>query len=49
CELGGEIYDVAQVDGDAHALLDRLRVRAVASTLLGGGAVFGAWLLLTAA
>ena len=44
CELGGEIYEVAQVTDDAHALLDRLRTHAVASTALGGLAVFLAWL-----
>jgi ZIP family zinc transporter len=46
CELGGEVYDVAQVSDDAHHLLDRLRVHAVASTLLGGAVVFVAWLLV---
>jgi ZIP family zinc transporter len=45
CELGSEIHDVVSVDdGDAHALLDRLRTHAVASTVLGGFAVFVAWL-----
>ncbi|WP_327052160.1 ZIP family metal transporter [Halomicrococcus gelatinilyticus] len=44
CELGGEVYEVAQVSDDAHALLDRLRTHAVASTALGGVAVFVAWL-----
>ncbi|WP_135823855.1 ZIP family metal transporter [Halorussus ruber] len=46
CELGGDIYEVAQVTDDAHELLDRLRARAVASTGLGGLAVFVAWLVL---
>ncbi|MFC5366881.1 ZIP family metal transporter [Salinirubrum litoreum] len=46
CELGSEVHDVLTVDGDAHALLDRLRVHAVASTGLGGLAVFVAWLAL---
>lgn len=46
CELGSEIHDALAVDGDAHALLDRLRLHAVASTVLGGLIVFGAWLLL---
>ncbi|WP_135828422.1 ZIP family metal transporter [Halorussus halobius] len=46
CELGGEVYEVASVTDDAHALLDRLRVRAVASTGLGGVVVFAAWWLL---
>lgn len=46
CELGGEIYEVASVTEDAHALLDTLRTRAVASTGLGGLVVFVAWLVL---
>ena len=46
CELGGEVYEVAQVSEDAHGLLDRLRTRAVASTILGGVVVFAAWLAL---
>jgi len=46
CELGGEVYEVASVNDDAHALLDRLRTRAVASTALGGAVVFLAWWLL---
>jgi ZIP family zinc transporter len=48
CELGGEVYEVAQVSDDAHVLLDRLRTHAVASTGLGGAAVFVAWLVLNA-
>ena len=48
CELGGDVYEVADVTGDAHALLDRLRTRAVASTGLGGLAVFAAWIVLNA-
>ena len=44
CEVGGEIYDVAMTGGGGHALLDRLRVHAVASTALGGAAVLAAWL-----
>ncbi|WP_380678191.1 ZIP family metal transporter [Salinigranum sp. GCM10025319] len=46
CELGSEIHDALAVDGDAHALLDRLRLHAVASTGLGGLVVFVAWLAL---
>ena len=46
CELGSEIHGLLDTDGDAHALLDRLRGHAVASTMLGGAAVFVAWLLL---
>ena len=47
CEAGGEVGEVAALDDDAHALLDRLRVHAVASTVVGAGAVFVAWLALT--
>ena len=46
CELGGEVYEVAQVSDDAHHLLDRLRLHAVGSTALGGAVVFAAWLVL---
>jgi ZIP family zinc transporter len=46
CELGSEIHDALAVDGDAHALLDRLRLHAVASTTFGGLAVFVAWVVL---
>lgn len=46
CELGGEIYEAAQLSGGDHALLDRLRLQAVLSTALGGAAVLAAWLLL---
>jgi len=46
CEVGGEISEAAGVDhdGHAHALLDRMRVHAVASTAAGAVAVFLAWL-----
>ncbi|QIB76488.1 ZIP family metal transporter [Halogeometricum borinquense] len=46
CEIGSEIHDHLSVEGDAHALLDRLRVHAVVSTLLGGVIVFVAWLFV---
>jgi ZIP family zinc transporter len=46
CEIGSEIHDHLTLDGDAHAMLDRLRTHAVASTLLGGLAVYGAWLVV---
>ncbi|MFB6124215.1 MAG: ZIP family metal transporter [Haloferacaceae archaeon] len=46
CEIGSEIHDLLSVSGDAHAVLDRLRTHAVASTLLGGVAVFLAWLVV---
>lgn len=48
CEVGGEVGDVADIQGDAHELLDRLRVHAVAATVFGGVAVFLGWLLLQA-
>ncbi|WP_435063200.1 ZIP family metal transporter [Halobaculum sp. EA56] len=43
CEIGSEVHESLSREGDAHALLDRLRVHAVASTVLGGLAVFLAW------
>jgi ZIP family zinc transporter len=46
CELGSEIHESLAPDGDAHERLDRLRVHAVASTALGGLAVFLAWLVV---
>ncbi|WP_255148933.1 ZIP family metal transporter [Halorarius halobius] len=46
CETGSEVGEVAELSGDAHALLDRLRVHAVVSTALGALAVFGAWLVV---
>jgi ZIP family zinc transporter len=48
CELGGDVYEVAAVTDDAHALLDRLRLHAVGSTVAGGAAVFAGWLLVGA-
>ncbi|WP_336025232.1 ZIP family metal transporter [Halobellus salinisoli] len=46
CEIGSEIHDLLAVSGDAHALLDRLRIHAVASTSLGGLVVLLAWLVI---
>jgi ZIP family zinc transporter len=46
CEVGGEVSEAAGVDGHAHAVLDRMRVHAVASTLGGAVAVFVAWLVV---
>ena len=46
CELGSEIHEALSVDDDAHALLDRLRLHAVASTLAGAVAVVFAWSLV---
>lgn len=46
CEVGGEVGEVAALGDDAHALLDRLRVHAVASTAVGASVVFLAWLVV---
>jgi ZIP family zinc transporter len=46
CEVGGEVDKVCSLSEQSHALLDQLRVHAVASTLLGGFAVFLGWLLV---
>ncbi len=48
CEVGGEVDEVCSLSERSHGLLDRLRVHAVASTLLGGLAVFLGWLLVAA-
>lgn len=47
CETGTEVGEVAALSEDAHALLDRLRVHAIASTALGALAVFSAWLVVS--
>ncbi|WP_049935996.1 ZIP family metal transporter [Haloplanus natans] len=47
CELGSDVHELLTVTGDAHELLDRLRVHAVLSTGLGGIAVFVAWVVVT--
>jgi len=53
CEIGGEISEAAGLTGEAvpddhfdaeHHLLDRLRLHAVASAVVGGLVVFVAWL-----
>ena len=46
CEIGSEVHDLLSVSGDAHALLDRLRLHAVASTSIGGLVVLAAWLVI---
>jgi ZIP family zinc transporter len=46
CEVGGEVYEVADVTEDAHHALDRLRIHAVASTAVGGAVVFLAWVFV---
>ena len=47
CELGSEVHDALSVDDDAHEVLDRLRLHAVASTALGGVVVFLGWALIS--
>ena len=44
CEVGGEVDEVCSLSEHSHAQLDRLRLHAVASTFVGGFAVFLAWL-----
>jgi ZIP family zinc transporter len=46
CEVGGEVDEVCSLSEHSHELLDALRVHAVASTILGGGSVFLAWLVV---
>ncbi|MHB9285490.1 ZIP family metal transporter [Halobacteriales archaeon Cl-PHB] len=46
CEVGGEVDEVCGLSDHAHELLDKLRIHAVGSTLIGGLAVFVAWLLV---
>jgi ZIP family zinc transporter len=43
CEIGGDVYAVAKTSEDAHHVLDRLRLHAVASTALGGILVYIGW------
>jgi ZIP family zinc transporter len=47
CELGGEVYEVAQLSDNAHHLLDKLRMHAVVSTTLGGIVVFALWAVIS--
>ncbi|MGM0397601.1 MAG: ZIP family metal transporter [Halobacteriota archaeon] len=45
CETGGEVHtEAVAMSGESHELLDRLRLHAVASTVLGGFLVFLGWL-----
>jgi ZIP family zinc transporter len=46
CEVGSEVPEIVGITADDHALLDRLRVHAGASTLLGALVVFLAWAAL---
>ncbi|MCU4717818.1 ZIP family metal transporter [Halapricum hydrolyticum] len=48
CEVGGEIDQLSEHDEHAHAVLDRMRTHALASTTLGGLAVLVAWLTVAA-
>lgn len=47
CETGGEIYNLANIESKGHAVLDRLRIHSVVSTILGGIIVFLAWVAVT--
>ncbi len=47
CEVGGEVHAVSDLGAEAHHRLDRLRLHAVGATLLGGVAVFVAWLTVS--
>jgi len=47
CEIGSDVHELLTVTGDAHELLDQLRVHAVLSTGLGGAAVFLSWLVVS--
>lgn len=47
CEIGSDVHELLTVSGDAHELLDQLRIHAVLSTGLGGTVVFLAWLLVS--
>jgi Predicted divalent heavy-metal cations transporter len=46
CEVGGEVDEVCSLSERSHGLLDRLRIHAVASTLLGGVTVLVGWLVV---
>jgi len=47
CEVGGEVYEAASHEAPVdHARLDRLRLHAVTSTVVGAGIVFLAWLVV---
>jgi len=46
CEVGGEVDEVCSLSEHSHERLDALRGHAVASTAVGGVAVFLAWLVV---
>ena len=46
CEAGSEVAALVGKHEDDHALLDRLRIHGVASTAVGAGVVFLAWLVV---
>ena len=47
CATGRETVQVVSGEANAHGLLDRLRARAVGSTLVGGLAGGAAWIVVT--
>ncbi|MFC7140057.1 ZIP family metal transporter [Halosimplex aquaticum] len=47
CEAGSEIDQVCSLHEESHELLDRLRVHAVGSTVVGAAAVVVAWFFVT--
>lgn len=46
CETGSDVHEAVTRSGAEHALLDRLRLHAVGSTVLGATIVFAAWAVL---
>ncbi|WP_459194681.1 ZIP family metal transporter [Halosimplex sp. J119] len=47
CEAGSEIDEVCSLHEESHDLLDRLRVHAVGSTVVGAVVVVAAWLVVS--
>jgi ZIP family zinc transporter len=46
CETGSDVHDAVTRSGAEHALLDRLRLHAVGSTVIGATTVYVAWAVL---
>jgi ZIP family zinc transporter len=46
CEIGGDVYSLANLSEEQHHFLDRLRIHAVGSTILGGVIIFGLWYVI---
>lgn len=44
CEVGGEVFEVASLSVDAHAMLDRLRLHVISSMVTGAAVVVVLWL-----